>query len=249
MPKAVWPPEAPPRYDAQWSFHGTKSDGQRFFEWKLQATEGRTYWFLGFDHELMRVGDHYTLLMIPAELYGWIGAVAVHWGHFEQAVDALLAPFVVAAADDKDAGWDRRSFVQRVTILRRRVQERFPGDIAAEVCKILEGGLLYHWQRNLLIHGQVMGHFQNDTVTAVFSGRLKGKPVSMPMPEAHLRRMQHEISVLQGRLADLTAEEGSGLCRLEIDDRTRLRKFLEDYKVARREPDMVQPQQLPDELR
>ena len=188
-----------------------------------------------------RPGTRFCAPMIPLPLYELIGQVAVYWGGFEQKMNGLLSAFVAADSDPYDEGWQRSSFRQRQRMLRKKATNHFPGPIANEIKSILGAARVYHWQRNLIVHGQTHAQFVDGIGTPVAKGNHNGRYLALPLTPDFLERMYAELGFLTGRLEDLTCEDESG-CNLAFSDRSTLRAFVSTNRPPDPTPRNVSPQ-------
>lgn len=229
----------------RWSFRGTSQKGSRRIEWTTEPEKGWSFEAPGFNPAMMRKGSNFVMPLARSSSYPMIGAVALHWGDFEIKMDSLLAAFVAADADPNDQEWQRLPFKKRKGLLQRKAKKRFPGRISDEITRILRLAATYHWQRNLVIHGHFKLEVKNAVVTTYAEGMVRRRLVRLPVTDEHLERMYHEISFLAGRLIDLSAKRGGGLCWLSLRDRSKIRAFLAKHRPNPATPKKIPPQHPP----
>jgi hypothetical protein len=229
MAETNWPPKRD-RITWAWQFYGDNKDSPKRVKWTVGKRPGWVLSMPGFNDALMRKGDRFIMPLARTTSYPLIGAVALHWGDFEIAMDKLLASFVAADADPNDIGWDRRGFAVRKKLLVVKAAVHFPGLISDEIIRILKAAAAYHWQRNLVVHGHFVAKADKGVVTTIAQGRVHKRDVAMAVTDEHLERMYHEISFLAGRLSDLTsADRKAGRSWLSWKDRSRLRAFVKKH--------------------
>lgn len=195
---------------------------------------------------MMRKGDRFVMPLARTTTYPLIGAVALHWGDLETLMDRLLATFVAADADPNDEHWERLGFEKRRKKLKEKARVRFPGLISDEIDRILDAAAVYHWQRNIVIHGHFSLSAKDGVATTHAKGTVNRVLRSMIVTDDHLERLYHEISFLAGRIADLTcSDKGAGGCWLSWRNRSKLRAFVKRYCPSRPTPKKIEPRHPP----
>jgi len=174
---------------------------------------------------------------VPAHFYPLIGAVATFWGYFELRANDLLASFVEADQSDHDAGWIRRNFKKRSGLLKQKVAAHFPGPIRNEIGTILGTAAVYHWQRNLIVHGHLRC-VNNPGLPVHAEGTHNGKWVKLPLTATSLEKLYHDIAILTSRIMGCTDPEREDHT-LSSPDRSLLRAF-----VLKHPPNLPIPQML-----
>jgi hypothetical protein len=188
-----------------WRFRGTLAPGSPT-RWEVNPAESTTIILPG-KLDRIPLGESLQIPLLPEVYCGPVGAVVAYWGEFEIRMDRLLEALVFADNDPDDAGWRRLAFERRRKLLKRKIKARFPGPLADKVVAILGAARIYHWQRNLIVHGHYRLQIEDGRFYPVAQGYVGDEYLELPLNEDFLMRMYHELGMLSSRLRRLTDEE------------------------------------------